>query len=255
MTEILVVPTIPHTGTHSVMHLIDSEGYSKLLEVKSKKKNKNYENCFSVKSCTHNHILLWELLNLYSEELKPDFSDHPLIDHKLVNVIHGHIDSNCIEVIEQLGRYYTLIMPMRDPLLTLISTRNRNPIAEFLREMEESKSKDAEEFHLSLGASNQIDAWLIWAKCLHKLNPLYIPLDIEEKNKNVIYKSINFSNIETHSSIDPKRAGLLKRSYYEKNITVLENYLGGGFKLLAKLESILRPPLEEIGYKDLLWWS
>lgn len=248
--DAIIVASVPHTGNASIVKLFDKKEYQ--------------------------HIALEAL----SEGLD-------VIDETKINLITGHIWPKTIDVIKYLNGKHQVIIPMRDPLLSLISTKIRNvsqnintifdlfqysdtksnrpkikelkPLTQNIkggdmsREVKVKKPGIIESEHIKAsnrGMRRQLLSWELWAKHIYNINPFHVPLDLGVSD--LVYRDVNFKNIGIHNS---KGDYELKRAYYDKDLLYIASELNDNLGSLIKMEPILRPPLEKLGYRNLLWWN
>ncbi len=233
MSNTITIVAAPHTGFTSVFKLFDKEEY--------------------------NHIDLDKTVD----------PDNIKLDETKMNIVFGHIWPESINIIKYLNDMSKIIVPIRDPLLSLISTKTRNVLTNSFAENGKRKFKPVtqnimggmmttgrsvtESSHISAshgGMRRQLFGWELWAKHIYELEPLHIPLGLDISN--LTYRGIQFKDIGTHNS---KGNSDLKSAYYDRDLPYIKAQLTDNLEALMKMESILRPPLEELGYKDLLWWS
>ena len=337
--DIIPIITIPHTGTQTIVYQVDPKGAGTLVELAEN----NELTIDAFRKTEYNYILV-EYLSSNWREFKESGGtrvNHYVIDRDRKNIVYGHIVPHdkrttfldSLLCIQELNEQYGIIMTMRDPLLSIISTMTRDirkredtgygeglfaPMGEWIRyhmmpeiyrlekpekppiqiirgtelsrvlkdngkppaqsiaakfaKIEESPSlKTLDDFLSAPGrvgrkeripgseyikASNyeirgQLFMWDLWAKHIHKLKPFYIPMDLDNK-QDIVYKGINFKDLKHHNATEHHP---LKQAYYDRDISYLAKELQSNLGALIKLESVLRPPLEELGYKDLLWWD
>lgn len=245
MKNLIVVATVPHTATRSIMTLVDPEGYRKLQSVltstKSLRRNKNREQLFSAQTDTHNHVYIQEL-NIEFGKTK-DLRKCSLLNNK-INVVHGHIEEDTIECIKELAKFTKLIVPCRDPLLTLLTTKVRNDKKPLPSDNNFDKYKN-----LPTRFAQQLISWELWAKEVIPTDPFILPVDITTDLK---FKDIDFSKIPVVGSYGSYP---LKKAYYDGNLEIIKNELGEVYDILQNMKPLLKPVLGKIGYKDLLWWK
>ena len=313
--DIIPVITIPHTGTQSIIKAIDPEGsdiIERLLE-----QGKLTKEVF--KKTEYNYVLL-EALSVGWNEFEASgkkLMDHKLIDRDRKNIIFGHIIclnrayAETLNCIKEISRNSRIIMPMRDPLLTLISNEIKvqnkiiaqatnstvhrgGPISQ-LQVWMRNNLYPTSPSHLSIGGRSQrvrkydksfdnmsitdflnlptrrgkifvpgseyikasnyemqgfLFMWELWAKRIHKLEPYYIYMDLDKGRED--YPDVDFSNIGKYNV---SKTRPLKEAYYNKDLFSIAKELKNNLKALIDMESVLRPPLEELGYKNLLWWD
>lgn len=219
MFDIIPIVSSPHTGTRSVVKLFDKRKYRKI----------------ALDSLTIQGIRNgWgrkvnsEILKLSIDEIFQTIAGpNPSI------IISGHFSSHALSIIKRINEYYQIIIPVRDPLLGLISVKSRT--------------------NNKKGMFQQLSSWDIWAREIYGLGSFHVPLDLDGY-KNLVYREVDFKNIGVYSS-ETKKDSNLRKAYDNKNLKYLSQELGEGLEALIKLEETLRLPLEELGYKNLLWWS
>ncbi len=189
MFDVIPIISVPHTGTNSVMELFKNKGY--------------------------NEIPLREVRNL---------------DETKTNLIYGHIEKRNVQFIKDLkyiNNISQFIVPMRDPLLSLLSAYNRKE-----------------------GMGDMLTSWDLWIEYVHILNPFYVPVDLDVSS--LVYRDIKFEDIGLYGY---RGEYGLKRAYYDRNLEAIVRKLCGNIKSLKDKEFVFRPILEKLGYKNLLWWS
>ena len=176
MFDIICVLSVPHSGTHSIMNLIDAKGYKKFIE------NPKYTKF--TESDNFNHVYIWGL----ADSLPPTsegLRDHYLINKDKINVIHGHIDNlRNINAAKILNDYTRIIVPIRDPLLSLISAEERLATGT-IDKMGRKAEKNI--FGLVIKTSSflarrQLINFVLLVKELDKLDNVYIPIDLNRIN-------------------------------------------------------------------------
>lgn len=170
---------------------------------------------------------------IQGNKLKRYNMDFPLIDRNRGNIIRGIIHPKIIMFVIELSEEYRLVIPMRDPLLSLISDSDWY----------------ANGAHILLG-------FFIWATKLFDLKPFHISVDLDISK--LTYKSVNFKDLpfahKTKDAFSNLKSTGLRKAYCSKDVKFLfDNLLD--FKMLCTIEPILRPPLEKLGYRNLLWWD
>lgn len=251
MVELITVATVPYTGTHSIMSVIDSGGYahycnallkSKTYRERRDKGEEDQEKLISVETDTSTHILLQELAFRWPEikEKVGDILHHPLFKPDKSNVVHGHMTRDTSDVIRELSEYTRIIMTVRDPLITLISCRERD------LKKENRQNKTDEDG--STWMSQQIDSWK-WFVELADICPLYVPVDLP---CTISYKGYDLGNLDIRGSYGVYP---LKQAYYNRRLEDIITSLNGYYDDLLEMSPQLRPILEDIGYRNLMWWD
>lgn len=90
--------------------------------------------------------------------------------------------------------------------------------------------------------------WEIWARYLHELDPSYVFMDLSNTN----LQGIGIANL---GKVNVSKTRPLKDAYINNDVFSIAKELRSNLKALIDMEDILRPPLEELGYKDLMWWD
>ena len=228
MSSVITIVSVPLTGTHSMIELF---------------RNKEY-----------NEVDI-DKLSRGSIEL----------DETKTNLVSGHIYERNIQIIKTLSKMSQIVVPMRDPLLTLMSAYERQKpqnISGSNKFLDGSMGmSDPRIPPQNIGGSNKFvgserewerrgNPWLLWVNEIFKLNPFHAPLDLGVDHLK--YGDICFKDIGIHST---KGDYPLKQAYYNKDLSYIAEILEDNLKALMGMEPILRPPLEKLGYKDLLWWD
>ena len=341
MNDIIPIITIAHTGTQTIVYQFDPIGADKLIELSEN----NELTIDEFRKTKYNYILLEYLSSNWSKfkDLGGTLISHTVIDNNRENIVYGHIVPHnrrttfldSLACIRELNEQYGILMTMRDPLLSIISTMIRDerkredskglgistdtfnervggpfaPMGEWIRNhmmpeilkhprpadvsaakalvppqiqsigggsraihIKKSRSlKTLDDFLSDSGntgrkdripgseyieASNyeikgQLFMWDLWAKHIHKLKPFYVTMDLDNK-QDLIYRGINFKDLKHHNATEHHP---LKQAYYDRDLLYIAKELKDNMRALIDLESVLRPPLEELGYKDLLWWD
>lgn len=245
MKKLIVVVTVPHTGTRSLMNIIDREGYVKLNKLlnatKEERKLKDRNNIQTWIEGRSHHIYLNEYALAYQ-----NINNDPIILEDKINIIHGHISEETAPIVQFLSNYTRIITTCRDPLLTLISVNQRDKY----KPIEVNNKKVAG----SRRAYNELNAWILWAKYLYKTNPFIIPIDL--KKDNLVYNNYDFAAIYDINITHPnnQKGYPLRTAYENGDLDYIKKELGESYNALLKLQPLLQPVLEEIGYTNLLWW-
>lgn len=274
--KIIIIPTIPHTGTHSIISFIDHEGYKEFRHSKCKRSP-----IFPIETGTHNHIVINEIAYSWSDFIEVyEPLEHPLLHKDKINVIHGHLNSKVIGFIDFVYRNSDIIMPCRDPLLSIITTYHRKNNKQLSSDIRSKGKKHYEKLKLNFeekiqedysgidfiikdyapdykdktsGARRtmqiQFQLWKLWAEKTRNWNAIDVPIDLEH---NICYEGRCFKSMKKlRTSGDYP----LKEAYMNKDIDFIKEKLDKVFDLLREQEPILRPSLEKLGYKGLMWWS
>jgi hypothetical protein len=149
--------------------------------------------------------------------------------------------------------FFKTIVPVRDPLLSLITGYTRS-----------IRTNDPFDFEDRIGDFELIidRSWAAGDKFF--LLPVDQMLD-EESRFGLLSSLLNFVGLPRDDYI--KRVSKmwfpvnsigeydLKTWYFERDLSRIEDVIPGAVEVLRKREYILRPFLESLGYKNLLWWK
>jgi len=330
MVDIIPVIAIPHTGTQTVVKTIDPEEFEvlqNLCEAREGKITKEIlDKEIQSKDLKYGYVLLEALAK------ENNIKNSIFLYKDIVNIVYGTITIDSIKIIKVLSEYNQIIMPMRDPLLSLISTlirahrkkanitastidlggplapisvtlenislmkhnkrrsvrartlQEKSPVSpmtqnisgrmyedtDYKKEYEKYKKyalKRLLETTTSTGGKksipgsehikssnnlmrSQLFMWELWAKEIDKLNPFYVFMDL--KGRNSKYQDIDFTHMDNINSAGDHP---LRQAYNSRDLHYIATYLRNNLGVLINMESILRAPLEKLGYKDLLWWD
>ena len=171
------------------------------------------------------------------------------------NLVHGPLRELDMGLVSRLCAWWQPISPLRDPLATLISARNRRP------------KEDLQ--------------WLLerWALLLSAIRPVgahFIPLDLlrdVEARRVALEALLAHAGLVAGQDAEPlirlwalkwpkhdynsRGAYSLKVAYLNRDMKYIEKHgnLGAELQGLRALEGALRPFLVQHGYRELLWWT
>lgn len=203
MYNAIVVASVQHTGTNSVRHLVEKHYPDyKVLSSKEVKKFRPY---------------------LYK----------PLVLKENI-FLRGHISAYVFDIFLMFGEHFPLILPLRDPLLTLLSHHYRK-----------QQAKDRE-----LKWVNILAGWYLWTTFFATEKFIHVPIDLPNKPK---VRDIDFNKIKQKNSSGDYD---LKKAYEQKDIGFIKsNIENDAWRTLCSMEFMLRPKLESFGYTNLFWWD
>ena len=205
------------------------------------------------------------------KEIEEDLLILPKEDYAIVAEIAKNYSLNLYpeDVVEQfiLNRDINILKQYRKPSTQNISGTNfyrdeseptikpKKPISDYLNILGKRGAKKPipGSEHINAGSNEMrgfLFMWELWAKHIHKLNPHYIYMD--KDNLKEKFEDIGIYNLEKHNV---SKSLPLKKAYYNKDLLYIATELNSNLKALIDMESILRPPLEELGYENLLWWD
>ncbi len=228
--KIIFCPTIPHTGTWFLVDFL-----KEMVEV---------ENFIQLQALRKNETFL-----------RDPVSGQAGLVHGVVNLLQGHFTPQHAQLIMAFAAQCPTIIPLRDPLAALVTRQHRHP--------------ELSHVHIVNGfveLASKID--------LHRdsFNPLYVPWDMfhatddrvmaltdivehaglsYDKNAETIGDWAASWPIAEHNS---QGVYPLKRAYKDGDWPALRAELAPEIQVLQQAEHIIRPMLERVGYRNLLWW-
>ena len=206
MFELITITSVQHTGTRSVIDVF-----------RDKFPEFNY--------IEHNSLKYLHDMFSFSEGL---------LDPRCGNILYGHITPYTFDVIGRISQYWQIIVPVRDPLLVLISNNFRN-----------SNDEKYDAPYMSILVS-----FFILVEYISKMNPFYVPIGLDLSGLDYCGVKFNDMKISNSSGTYP-----LKDAYFSGDLEFIKNSLGDAFYMLCQMEFILRPFLEKLGYTDLIWYG
>ncbi len=230
--KVIVLASINHTGTFFVEHFF--------------RNHSAVDACVGLTQVIKNDTLLFRRVGsgAYEEGLRPAGT----------TLVQGHLNNNNVRHLQLLSLFNPMIVPMRDPLLALISTVVRNP---------------------GNDPMHQVDQLLALGDCFirmqHVYQPFFLPVDLLAKETGVkryealrdmqhhcgIKAEVDYTRDVAKSWEYVNSGGDygLKRSYVEGDKKPIWAKLAAPIGIMQSYEDKVRPMLENIGYRDLLWWS
>lgn len=225
--HVILLPTVPHTGTEFMVNFLQELPLvQNVVELRQLRKNP-------------------QLLAGGERGLPGLYPDRG-------NLAYGHIYEKELPTILSLAQWWKPVVPLRDPLLSLLTRQNRHP----------------DQSHIHIVAS-----WLRLVDIVDECDPCYISLDLlntEEKRKDALEKVVfacgggygawfdvvnNWARNWPKYKHNSKGIYALKEEYLHGDMTNIEQELKQELVHLRHAEPILRPFLEKQGYRDLLWWN
>lgn len=161
--------------------------------------------------------------------------------HILGNKTHGNIDLLCIGL--------KAVIPFRDPLASLISRRNRNPLQP---------------------QYEHIDAFEYVATSPHVWESCVFPIDTKEFKEDWQYRRAQAKNLFAWCGLKQvdftewAKANKKKNAMpqYDEQVAYLDGDLDGATKMcrgeylyLKSKEATIRPFMEKVGYSEAIWWD
>lgn len=170
-----------------------------------------------------------------------------------VNLAYGHIFDKNLSLIHALCEYWRPIVPIRDPLSQMISRKERKGDENLQRQVE------------------------TWCRLFHEFaqyDPLYIPLDLlrdplsRSQALEGVVQGANLQFSKNGPELCAKWGKMWPKDEHNSRGTYPNKiaYANGDFNHLMKVmgqsiehlqgqEFFLRPHLEGIGYRNLMWWT
>ena len=230
--KVITLASVPHTGTFFVENFLRNHpGVGHAVNIAPVVKNK---------------AMIRRRLDdrAFEEGLEPS----------TVNLIQAHLEGFYRPFIQCFGLFGPLVIPMRDPLLSIISTVERNPATNPMQRVESFIA-------LAKDIVSQI----------HVFCPFFVPVDLLAAKK-ASERYTHLIGLQAHCGLlvdyeytakvaypweEVNTGGkyALKQAYAERNKSLIWGILAGEIGVLQANEDLLRPMLEKIGYQGLMWWS
>lgn len=223
--NIILLASVPHTGTEFIKHFIDA--------------HPGVGNTVGLAQIRNNRGILAD----------PYTGQGGLVPYT-TNLVWSHINEDALRGVRCFAFHVPTVIPMRDPLLSVVTRKHRQPDMD----------------HLWL-----IECWLVLATFIWPYSDaVYYPVDLEAaKTPEERYEGMKkmsralhlqpdgyvkpfaekFAPVNTRESYD------LKKMYDERDFEQLSLHLKLEIQHLRHAEPYLRPMLEMLGYKDLMWWT
>jgi hypothetical protein len=159
------------------------------------------------------------------------------------NLVWGHFHEKEKALLFGLATAWPAVVPVRDPLLSLCSRRARQPSEDDLGRM--------------------FEAWRLWV-AFDDWEPAYVPVDLPNHNALVAAAMLFATPMvpsqieaqETREPLNSQGAYPLRNAYDAGDREVVRVGLGPAvYTRLRNMEGELRPILERVGYRDLMWWT
>jgi len=168
-------------------------------------------------------------------------------------IFHHHFDNTQRDLSDFMNHSDKIVVTVRDPLLSLLTANARKQGGETL-------------YHIIDGFLTLID----WAS---KYDIFLLPVDLYY-HKSVMERYFLLRNLfdfvefdyepyiswwahewPIFNTVGPDIGRSYKNLYHSRNIAGVSELVPEYYKTLVKHESILRPFLESLGYRGLLWWT
>ncbi len=164
-------------------------------------------------------------------------------------LVHAHLTNNLIPLIIEYARSWPIVVPLRDPLLAILSNNNRNY------------------YNTSLSI---VDCFIKLVVVLKSHNPIYVPIDLLDElpawkrgsELIRIFYPLGFIS-PSHCTklavewprMNAQESYLLRQYYYDDDGAAIKGIIPKEWDKLIAARSFLQPFLENRGYKNLLWWE
>ena len=230
--KVIVLASVPHTGTFFVEDFF--------------RHHDGVAHCLGIGPVLKSRSLVRRRLGAkaWEEGLEPGY----------VSCMQAHLTAANFTTIMVFSLFNPLVIPMRDPLLALVSTAERNPDNDPMK---------------------QVDAFVSLAERIEGMHetyvPMYVPVDLMAEQRPVkrydalvqlqlhcglpIERSLTTDTASLWAPINSAGKYPLKTAYYEGEKKPIWDRLGREIGVLQANQETVRPMLERIGYSDLLWWD
>lgn len=224
--KIILLASVPHTGTIFLQQFVEQHP-----EI-------------------GNVVGLSQLVNGRSGGLEDPYRAQRGMVPGTTNLVWTHIQHQTLDAIRAFHHHVPTIIPLRDPLLSLITAKKRR--------------EDAHHVWI-------VENWLMLRVFIWPYgDAAYYPVDLESKKpynerRQNLHKIIEYCGLPADNYVDEYAHRFqpansrgeyeLKTMYKDGDFAQLRLHLKKEIEHLQANEDVLRPMLEEIGYKDLLWWS
>ncbi len=172
------------------------------------------------------------------------------------NLIHGHFNHDNIKMMQAFATTCPVVIPLRDPLLALISSKQRD------------RSQHGQYLHV---VDQFVDMVAKIDVCRKVYDPLYFPIDLIDK-EDMNDRRDALRAVLIHTGLDdpgyswpvakdwPRPNSRdddhdLKRAYLDGDFKTVKLHLPKEVERLKDAECVIRPLLERVGYRDLIWWG
>jgi hypothetical protein len=237
------------------MNFIDTKGYQELAKSliytkqrRRERKHTGANKIYAADTDYSRHIWIPELAFVLLETKEQNYRllNHPIIVKDKVNVIHGHIIPDNMDILEELNHLSRIIVTVRDPLAALISCKIRD-------QTKKNRSEDIDPSETSVYMEQCLKEWKLFATEIPKFKPYYVPVDLDLTGYK--YRNIDFGLMMKYNPVSSRGDYNLKVAYKNKELDKVKDELKQDYDKLIELRPVLQPVLEEIGYKDLLWFK
>ena len=244
----IFIPSIQHTGTWFLLHLL-----------------RNHSSNKSGHMLNHEHL---QRILIDKSYVNLVFSEDTTLIHFHFGEGEAHFPDDRAkhfpyELVEYMASIFPTVIPLRDPLLSLISRQARYP---------------------DLDHSYLINGFVYLVQLSQKFRPFILPIDVLAKHSDkqrygeladlmkhlgldlepyLALWSVSWSVFNPTSAIaesenneEMKTALSLMAGYYETgDVGKLYEIFPEEYDYLKSHEPLLKPFLKELGYRDLAWWE
>lgn len=235
--QMYCIYSVQHTGTYFTMDLVSR--HSKIC------------GCIGMKDFSDFSIDGSGRLDLDNVLPLSEIIQRKDLDVTGIPVLHAHIDAiNSYNFAQKFmssmnlqGTIQKTIVPVRDPMKSLVSRQNRYPFLnhEYIVDGFVSLSKMKDVFFLPIDLYEKFEE----RKSLLRNMFSYLGLNYEEQFDDVAHLWKPKGTIR----------GSLKERYLTGRIMEVAHHFSDEYNYLKENESIIKPFLERLGYRNLPWWN
>ncbi len=175
-------------------------------------------------------------------------------DPKTTNLIYGQVHEGNLSYIENLSQWYPCIVPVRDPLASLITQKQRSPnssaawILDRWKLIVTSFPENVKYAVLDTPGAGEKD----WR--LHTLAVVasYVEVLWSHNTEGVMN---TWANTWPMLKFNSQGVYPAKLALWEGDLDYIKVFLGDDYKILEDAREWLKPFLEAVGYEKLIWWS
>jgi len=170
------------------------------------------------------------------------------------NLVWGQIITPHMTKIKALAENFPTVIPMRDPLLSVISAAHANPVVS------------------TQSCAEIIKAWAYIFADILEHDPFVLALDLIQMYKDrydaldelITHVDLNWceqwpiiveNNAVEWPEVNAHGGYPLKLAYYNQDFDYIKQHIPQEVRALQECEPLFRPFLEGLGYSDLLWFS
>lgn len=219
MIDIIILPTIQHTGTWFVIDILQKFGYTTVP--------------YNPEWTDKNTVLYMHYPLSVGNGILPQ-EEHKFCSLGTIEWMYSKF-ANCL-----------MIIPIRDILASLITRQQRHAEQphKYIIDGFISLAQDFDKFQPFYFPMD------LFETCKDRGNLLF-------SLETVIGKDLQYKNILAHEWQPKNTQGEypLKEAYYQGDIAKIQQAIPNEWEYLIKSRKILQPFFEKLGYKDLLWFE